>query len=263
MEYNHTKCTEVQKRNGWQAAATKDGVVCKSEAQERHRELPGGSFPGWKSKHTPVYESTKCIQHDKRMRWALPVTAHDCVGQQQNRSRENNGDWDCWDGSSVFESCKQTQSRVRFKEQSATKCESEVQTRERDGTSAWPNKGAWTGDFKYDKCVMPGEQVVEQTRYKRTAVKNPNGFKCTPELQRRSRNNGGKWTGWACKNIHGEKVTCQASSLQGEDETCVETRVKQIFVSVNNMCALTLSVQWRKANKQMDAAWPQPKKIGC
>ena len=80
------------------------------------------------------------------MRWESPATStFSCNGELQNRTRVDNGDWSCWDGSFLFDYCKQTQERKRYSEPAAAQCDTEVQVRERYGYAEW---GAWTGSCK-------------------------------------------------------------------------------------------------------------------
>lgn len=197
------------------------------------------------------------------MRWKKPLESEfDCIGQVQNRSRINNKDWDCWDGSSQYDTCKQEQSRIRFKKRSDKACEAEVQKRDRESASKevvkngekfsdqvtlgdWKNKGKFSGTFEYPDCVQPGKQVENRYRYRADG-------KCTLESQERTRNNGGKWSAWKCKDKGGKSVECKADQL-----SCVEGQTKRKYMSHNNMCVLVPSIRWRAASPGSGAAWTQ------
>lgn len=265
-EYNYTTCKHVEKRVAWKVPSTTE--ICQSQAQTRERTLPDGKpFTPWEKKY-PDFTFKQCIQLATRMRWKKPLESEfDCIGQVQNRSRINNKDWDCWDGSSQYDTCKQEQSRIRFKKRSDKACEAEVQKRDRESASKevvkngekfsdqvtlgdWKNKGKFSGTFEYPDCVQPGKQVENRYRYRADG-------KCTLESQERTRNNGGKWSAWKCKDKGGKSVECKADQL-----SCVEGQTKRKYMSHNNMCVLVPSIRWRAASPGSGAAWTQWKDLG-
>lgn len=241
--FNYTECTEIQKRVAWKESRT--AALCVSEKQERQRKLPGGTFKPWTDNFK--FKADKCVQLDTRRRWYRPTASElPCTGEDQNRSRTNNGDWDCWDGTFLFPNCKQTQTRTRFKNPSATKCEKELQTRERNNGGTW---SLWTGNpvFKYPDCVQPGKQVDERVRYRKDKADKT----CFAEFQSRKRDNGGRWSSWACVDRKKNAVTCDAVTT----ESCVQIKRSFKYENINNMCQQVAATTWKAASPDLSTAW--------
>jgi hypothetical protein len=219
---------------------------CVSEVQMRELDSDVGEWMDWVGENQ--FTSPQCTQLEKRMRWLLPTASTgSCIGEQQNRTRIDNGDWELWDGALSYETCEQTGTRVRYKDAVGFPCESEEQTRRRVGYGDWTR---WSGTYENADCVQPGAQIEEQIRYL-------DDGSCTMETQTRTRVNGGPWSDWMCNAV---ETNAAAGSWKGDPcigtlEACLETQKKFKYVSVDQMCVFSESTRFREQSGDMLDAW--------
>merc|ERR1712127_641762 len=166
------------------------------------------------------------------MKWLSPTAStFSCEGELQNRTRTDNGEWSCWDGSYLFDSCLQTQRRKRYQTIAEEVCDEEVQERQAEG---------------------PGEQIETRDRYRDDGV-------CTYERHIRTRSNGGRWSDWVAELRDGTPV----ETLSAELESCVETESRFRYISIHNMCMLTESLRYREGSVSGEAGWIENPMGGC
>jgi hypothetical protein len=198
------------------------------------------------------------------MKWLSPVeSTNQCQGQTQTRTRIDNGEWGCWDGTYAFDECVQTQRRRRYSVQAAAVCQAEVQERQSFGRSSLTEFTEWSGQtavnadgvtvrvYEREDCVQPGLQTQTRDRYRDDGV-------CTYERQSRSRSNGGQWSAWQAQLRDGTATEPLATL-----ESCVEIESRFRYVSINNMCMLTETLNWREGSPTGEAGWTTLLSGGC
>ena len=270
-EFNYTTCLQTEFRTAWQAAEI-DGLAqnCRSEYQTRYLQLPdtnGVGMSPWRpvvGDHLALWTEPHCVQRESRMKWLSPVeSTNQCQGQTQTRTRIDNGEWGCWDGTYAFDECVQTQRRRRYSVQAAAVCQAEVQERQSFGRSSLTEFTEWSGQtavnadgvtvrvYEREDCVQPGLQTQTRDRYRDDGV-------CTYERQSRSRSNGGQWSAWQAQLRDGTATEPLATL-----ESCVEIESRFRYVSINNMCMLTETLNWREGSPTGEAGWTTLLSGGC
>ena len=270
-DYNYTTCLQTEFRTAWEVAEIVGmAQTCRSEYQTRYVQLPdeaGVGFSPWQpvvGDHLALWTEPHCVQRETRMKWLSPIeSTNQCQGQLQNRTRIDNGEWGCWDGSYAFDSCVQTQRRNRYSVAAATVCEAEVQERQSEGRSTLTEFTAWSGQtevnadgvtvrvYDVEDCVQPGQQTETRDRYRDDGV-------CTYERQLRRRSNGGQWSAWEAQLRDGTPVELLATL-----ESCVDTESRFRYISINNMCMLTETIRWREASPSGESGWNTMLAGGC
>ena len=273
-EYNYTSCLQTEYRTAWEHAEILGSTQCRSEYQTRSLQLPDdGGTPGgepvgfspWQpdvGDHLALWAEPHCTQRETRMKWLSPTAStFSCEGELQNRTRTDNGEWSCWDGSYLFDSCLQTQRRKRYQTIAEEVCDEEVQERQAEGSgefTAWSGQTEVNDDgvtvrvYDVEDCVQPGEQIETRDRYRDDGV-------CTYERHIRTRSNGGRWSDWIAELRDGTPV----ETLSAELESCVETESRFRYISIHNMCMLTESLRYREGSVSGEAGWIENPMGGC
>jgi len=229
---------------------------------------PGGEpvgFSPWQpdvGDHLALWAEPHCTQRETRLKWLSPTAStFSCEGELQNRTRTDNGEWSCWDGSYLFDSCLQTQRRKRYQTIAEEVCDEEVQERQAEGSgefTAWSGQTEVNDDgvtvrvYDVEDCVQPGEQIETRDRYRDDGV-------CTYERHIRTRSNGGRWSDWVAELRDGTPV----ETLSAELESCVETESRFRYISIHNMCMLTESLRYREGSVSGEAGWIENPMGGC